>query len=175
MKLTKCDWYSSLPNPHPPWLTAWMNNQLSKEGRGRAAERPSFVCDASRGGTTNLNPRSTLKPGGWILMTTALTSHTSTPPRHTQPSPRLRSCRVGFPSPSEWAAGIIHRISRDCNHERGHCYASISPHPRNWHFHLAGVKPWAKLHQTSAPELHSHSKHSYLPFVCRTRALEPAE
>lgn len=25
-KLTKCDWYSSLLNPHPPWLTRWMNN-----------------------------------------------------------------------------------------------------------------------------------------------------
>ena len=39
-KLTKCDWYSSLPNPHPPWLTQRMNNYL-REGKGGGRERGS--------------------------------------------------------------------------------------------------------------------------------------
>ena len=37
-KLTKCDWYSSLPNPHPPWLIQRMNNYLT-EGEGGKRER----------------------------------------------------------------------------------------------------------------------------------------
>ena len=37
-RLTKCDWYSSRPNLHPPWLTQWMNNQLTEGEGGKEAE-----------------------------------------------------------------------------------------------------------------------------------------
>lgn len=68
-KLTKCDWYSGLPNPHPPWLTRSMNNSLREREGGKEAERErereSTVCKSAawrsepeRGSNgPHLNPR----------------------------------------------------------------------------------------------------------------------